>query len=1308
MNSYARTKRYLHVFIFNFFASLILFSSNSVWALTGKEARHLGQRMISHSTNIEGIGKANLDSYRQAKDYDTNSNLGISAMKHSVAIQTMGGVNLGNINLLEAANALLNYSDSVETFNTMKKGAVVVNEIENQLQDKLRRREYYRDDLSVYADQHDEVANQKSSLLDHMANSTKSLIRGSVAGWKTARTTFLDEDKLTGKKVGAVIAVTKAIDNIQTLFSLGSALIAVMSQDNPKDEDVTKALSDIIDLANKTKTSSGLKLISATTSLNKNIARLKSIKKNNHYVQPDVLKYTLRIAEQIVVEDILSNVDDMLEVVAKTAGLGKEMEAFTSIRKLQNKGNLDLVQTRLENNISIAKDGRVPLDDGIRAFQAATNIFESDLGAVIDREPEIKDDVFGVNEGNYANPPVATTPKLTSPTNNKENNTNAKSVSEPDEAQTITKQEADTHLSQNKKRAEVYQALYTQLKNDPNNRNLKARVAEAEKLLLQSTSEYIEARQEVRKTDPNYGQLAYSRDAIRSRIDEKFSAQHAVEQQIDRVSQERSKKKAQLRKEQDTASNLIRDKNRKQSQLDDLLDRQRVASSSLQEWESKINELKFRMDKLKTVSRVKAKFSGKRTNQLPKKYQDALKKVANRLGMNWQKMYLLAERLYDKANQEATDLQIRIVEAKNSGGLSTRETLLATRLKREIKSLENKINIATSNAGQLQRELAGLTNEQQTYNKELTALQKKSTLIQSDDPTPPEDRMIISPVEPDENYDYEYFTQLELEKRKSFREPPNDNKVAPLPSTDPFNGLSEKEVAARDALRRRIAERQEENPSQPEQPTAPPTTPESGTPAGKYRGMYSTVGESRLYWFVEQADNTEFGKDSANQNIALNPEAVEKNFNTGGGDHFGDYQYTALGQWNSDNHVLVEPDDGESHDLEGGYWVIGQDVTDIPTQGSASYSGELYGDYINSSGSVSRGVMGGTIGLNVAFTNKTISGNLFVTKSGDFYSAAEFSNASIGQSFDEAPAGVDLSNAFQADMTITSGVGKGGEIGGFIYGQGATEVGGGWRLEKQNEGGGDSGAGASGVFRAKQSQTTSPNPNPALEWAGWGSVVGSGPDSYQYASTGTNAPHNVLPKGGSSTQINLDGVNQSVTATPNYGDYDYVAWGTWDGGSSTTFERGDGATFNNVQGHWAYGQALGPDDIPKSGSASYAGQVMGGYVHHGNGIVEANSITGDINMAVNFRDGNNSLSGTMNLDRNGSDWATASFNTQNARANPTDPDFKAPLNVVGGGSGQLNGSFFGKDAAEVGGSFYVDKQHGDGGGAAGVYRAKKQ
>ena len=168
----------------------------------------------------------------------------------------------------------------------------------------------------------------------------------------------------------------------------------------------------------------------------------------------------------------------------------------------------------------------------------------------------------------------------------------------------------------------------------------------------------------------------------------------------------------------------------------------------------------------------------------------------------------------------------------------------------------------------------------------------------------------------------------------------------------------------------------------------------------------------------------------------------------------------------------------------------------------------------------------------------------------------------------------------------------------------------------------------------------------------------------------------------------------------DYGDYSYIAWGSWSGGANTRY-------FNNNRirgGHWIYGQRLETVDIPKSGSARYVGQVRGDYVHGGRATVEMNSITGDINMNVTFRDGNNSLSGAMNLDRHDTHWARARFNTQNARSSSGSNIFRTSLKVQGGGRGQLRGSFFGANAAEAGGSFAVNKD----GIAVGVFRAKKQ
>ncbi len=192
----------------------------------------------------------------------------------------------------------------------------------------------------------------------------------------------------------------------------------------------------------------------------------------------------------------------------------------------------------------------------------------------------------------------------------------------------------------------------------------------------------------------------------------------------------------------------------------------------------------------------------------------------------------------------------------------------------------------------------------------------------------------------------------------------------------------------------------------------------------------------------------------------------------------------------------------------------------------------------------------------------------------------------------------------------------------------------------------------------------------------------------------------------------------------DYGDYSYVAWGSWSGGENTRLNTGS-RLYKNVRsdwyekvrgGHWIYGQRLGAADIPRSGVARYAGQAMG-FLYSNRvkpATVEMNSITGDINMAVTFRDSDYSLSGSLNLDRNGTAWVTARFNQQNSQSDSfPDPahHFSAQLNLDGdyGYESHLSGSFFGANAAEVGGYFFIDEvEYPKGATAQGVFRAKKQ
>lgn len=191
-------------------------------------------------------------------------------------------------------------------------------------------------------------------------------------------------------------------------------------------------------------------------------------------------------------------------------------------------------------------------------------------------------------------------------------------------------------------------------------------------------------------------------------------------------------------------------------------------------------------------------------------------------------------------------------------------------------------------------------------------------------------------------------------------------------------------------------------------------------------------------------------------------------------------------------------------------------------------------------------------------------------------------------------------------------------------------------------------------------------------------------------------------------EINNEG-NTVKTLTSSessyFGSYDYVAWGTWS----------DSTAINQVYtSHWVVVDQLDRDQIPKQGSATYKGELAGGQWNIGQ--TGYNSVNGDINLNANF--GTNNISGNLNVKNvsNNSTWATASFNSSMSSGSDGDGlSFKGNLTGAGISNqetwhSQINGSFGGNQAAEVGGVWAITKGTGSNGDgrAVGVFRAKKQ
>ena len=451
---------------------------------------------------------------------------------------------------------------------------------------------------------------------------------------------------------------------------------------------------------------------------------------------------------------------------------------------------------------------------------------------------------------------------------------------------------------------------------------------------------------------------------------------------------------------------------------------------------------------------------------------------------------------------------------------------------------------------------------------------------------------------------------------------------------------------------------------------------------------------------------------------------------------YGDYNHTAWGAWSAGPNTRLNFSSSSSSsrlrgNIQGGHWVYGQrlGVADIPKSGSARYVGQVMGgwypDFRDANAIGEMNSITGNIKMAVNFRNgnNSMSGSLNLKRSGADWASARFNTLNARSAPNEE---YRTSDHFS---TLFSG----GNLTGSFFGANAAEVGGTFSLAK---GIGPDRGRATGIFRAKNMGNISDVDRLRSGNYAFGTILGgnfSRNSGSQSGFIGVDTPsvdggtvdrylfgyaRNILPviRNGNSISIGLsfDNLKESVPSNSSnnaslvssnrirarsgdYGDYSYIAWGSWAGGENTRYRN-----YDRIRGgHWIYGQRLGTVDIPKSGSARYIGQVRGDYVNRDRATVEMNSITGDINMNFTFRDSNFSLSGVMNLDRNGEDWATARFNRQNARSGNI---FRTSLKVQGGGRGQLRGSFFGANAAEAGGSFAVNKD----GIAVGVFRAKKQ
>ncbi|WP_442764561.1 transferrin-binding protein-like solute binding protein [Sulfurospirillum cavolei] len=199
-------------------------------------------------------------------------------------------------------------------------------------------------------------------------------------------------------------------------------------------------------------------------------------------------------------------------------------------------------------------------------------------------------------------------------------------------------------------------------------------------------------------------------------------------------------------------------------------------------------------------------------------------------------------------------------------------------------------------------------------------------------------------------------------------------------------------------------------------------------------------------------------------------------------------------------------------------------------------------------------------------------------------------------------------------------------------------------------------------------------------------------------------PDGAAPKAGVSLICDDGTTRETKVLTQSkanyFGDYNYVAWGTWD----STF----GAIAGGIpyKAFWVASELTIIETQPKTGTATYKGEVQGI-------LSGTDPLGGTIGLNANF--GTNALTGNMKVTRSdGSTWRYVTFNTSiTTAADGEHMQFATQLNgtnIVTGTNtakdSKIIGDFAGPQAAEAGGIWNITSTNGN--VAVGAFRAKKQ
>jgi hypothetical protein len=225
-------------------------------------------------------------------------------------------------------------------------------------------------------------------------------------------------------------------------------------------------------------------------------------------------------------------------------------------------------------------------------------------------------------------------------------------------------------------------------------------------------------------------------------------------------------------------------------------------------------------------------------------------------------------------------------------------------------------------------------------------------------------------------------------------------------------------------------------------------------------GTNTAIDNTKQFDITASGSNTNIKTLNISQNVG--------NGNTLSFQETGHYNYTVWGEWGQTGGLKTDINNGNGFDLASRHnnWIVGEVTKDLPTQGSATYTGNVAGNWLTFDNSGANGKIHGTMNMTVDFANTSVvAGSLNLLKQDNStFATATMDNMQISRTnraFSGRLIGANL-QPLQSNVT-PGGTSYNNQINGSFYGPNAEEVGGTWKVS-----GNTNNEVASGTFAGKR------------------------------------------------------------------------------------------------------------------------------------------------------------------------------------------------------------------------------------------------